>query len=163
MHKHTYNIVVKIIFLVLAAFFVNSSACAFEVSEAMLNQYVQQKLSEKPGRDIQLLNQKVSLLDGFATICATVHARALARDVDFCADMTPKWRQETGSLLATKMALISLNAPGVNTQNVELLKMLVNQVVLPELEGVEVYKADNFIGKQISWLKVSPGKVEMGF
>jgi len=163
MYKHTYNIAVKIIFLVLAAFFVNSSACAFEVSEAMLNQYVQQKLSEKPGRDIQLLNQKVSLLDGFATICATVHATALAREVDFCADMAPKWRQETGALLATKMALVSLNAPGVNTQNVELLKMLVNKVVLPGLEGVEVYKADNFIGKQISWLKVSPGKVEMGF
>jgi hypothetical protein len=77
--------------------------------------------------------------------------------------MTPKWRQETGSLLATKMALVSLNAPGVNPQNTELLKMLVNQVVLPGLEGIEVYKADNFIGKQIAWLKVFPGKVEMGF
>jgi len=41
--------------------------------------------------------------------------------------------------------------------------MLVNQVVLPGLEGIEVYKADNFIGKQIAWLKVFPGKVEMGF
>lgn len=153
----------KIIFLALAVFLASSSALAFEVSEEMLNQYVQQKLSEKPSRDVQVLNQRISLLDGFATICATVHARAFASDVDFCADMTPMWRRETGSLLATKMALVSLNAPGVNTQHVELVKILVNQVVLPGLEGVELYKADNFIGKQISWLKVSPGKVDMGF
>ena len=153
----------KIIFLALAVFLASSSALAFEVSEEMLNQYVQQKLAEKPSRDVQVLNQKISLLDGFATICATVHARAFTRDVDFCADMTPKWRQETGSLLATKMALVSLNAPGVNAQHVELVKMLVNQVVLPGLEGVELYKVDNFIGKQISWLRVSPGKVDMGF
>jgi hypothetical protein len=130
----------------------------------MLNQYIQQKISEKKaGRNVQILNQKVSLLDGFATICATVYARALAQDVGFCADMTPKWRQETGSLLATKMVLASLNAPGVNVQHIELVKTLLNQVVLPGLEGVEVYRADNFIGKQISWLKVLPGKVSMGF
>ena len=153
----------KIIFLAQVIFLASSSARAFEVSEEMLNQYVQQKLAEMPSRDVQVLNQKILLLDGFATICATVHARAFARDVDFCADMTPKWRQETGSLLATKMALVSLNAPGVNVQHVELVKMLVNQVVLPGLEGVELYKADDFIGKQISWLKVSPGKVDMGF
>ena len=146
-----------------AVFLASASACAFEVSEATLNQYVQQRLTEKPGRDVQIRNQKISLLDGFATVCATVHAKALARDVDFCADMTPKWRQETGSLLATKMALVSLNSPGVNTQHIELLKLLVNQVVLPGLEGVEIYKADDFIGKQISWLKVLPGKVDMGF
>ena len=146
-----------------AVFLASASAGAFEVSEATLNQYVQQRLAEKPGRDVQIRNQKISLLDGFATVCATVHAKALARDVDFCADMTPKWRQETGSLLATKMALVSLNAPGVNTQHIELLKLLVNQVVLPGLEGVEIYKADDFIGKQISWLKVLPGKVDIGF
>ena len=146
-----------------AVFLASASAGAFEVSEATLNQYVQQRLAEKSSRDVQIRNQKISLLDGFATVCATAHAKALARDVDFCADMTPKWRQETGSLLATKMALVSLNSPGVNTQHIELLKLLVNQVVLPGLEGVEIYKADDFIGKQISWLKVLPGKVDMGF
>jgi len=153
----------KLFLVALTAFLASAAAGAFEVSEDMLNQYVQQKLAEKTGRDLQVVNQKIMLLDGFATICATVHARAFARDVDFCADMTPTWRQETGSLLATKMALVSLNAPGVNAQHIELVKMLVNQVVLPGLEGVEVYRADNFIGKQISWLKVLPGKVDMGF
>lgn len=147
-----------------AVFLASASAGAFEVSEETLNQYVQQRLTEKPGRDVQIRHQKISLLEGFATVCATVHAKALARDVDFCADMTPRWRQETGSLLATKMALVSLNAPGViNAQQIELVKLLVNQVVLPGLEGVEIYKADDFIGKQISWLKVRPGKVDMGF
>ena len=153
----------KIRVLTCVALVTSSSASAFEVSEEALNQYVQQQLSVKPSRNIQLFNEKISLLDGFASICATVRAKGLTRDVDFCADMTPTWRQATGSLLATKMALVSLNAPGVNPQNTELLKMLVNQVVLPGLEGIEVYKADNFIGKQIAWLKVFPGKVEMGF
>ena len=151
-------------FLVASAIFLASaSASAFEVSEETLNQYVQQRLTEKPSRDLQIRHQKISLLDGFATVCATVHAKAFGRDVDFCADMTPRWRQETGSMLATKMALVSLNAPGVNAQQIELVKLLVNQVVLPGLEGVEIYKADDFIGKQISWLKVLPGKVDMGF
>ena len=144
-----------------AVFLASASAYAFEVSEATLNQNVQQRLTEKPGRDVQIRNQKISLLDGFATVCATVHAKALARDVDFCADMTPKWRPESGSLLATRMALVSLNAPGVREKDVELLKVVVNQVVLPRLEGVEVYRADNLIGKQISAVKVLPGRLDI--
>ena len=43
-----------IIFLALAIFVENSSAHAFEVSEEMLNQYVQHKIAEKTGRDIQV-------------------------------------------------------------------------------------------------------------
>jgi hypothetical protein len=141
----------------------SASAPAFELSEATLNQYVEQRIAQKPARDLQVLNPKLSLLDGFASICATVHTRAFPVDVDFCAEMTPKWRQETGSLLATKMALVSLSAPGASAQHVELIKMLVNQLVLPGLEGAEVYKADDFIGKQIAWIKVLPGKLDMGF
>ena len=138
-----------------------SSASAIEISEQMLNNYVAQKLAEKPPRDVQVLNPKITLLDGYATICARIRAKVIPNDVDFCADMTPKWRPESGSLLATRMALVSLNAPGVREKDVELLKVVVNQVVLPRLEGVEVYKADNFIGKQISALKVLPGKLDL--
>ncbi len=138
-----------------------SSALAIEISEAMLNDYVKQALAEKANRDIQILKPKVSLLEGYATICAQVHTKVFARDVEFCADMTPRWRQETGSLLATRMSLTSLNAPGVSPKDIELLKAIVNQVVLPRMEGVEVYKLDNFIGKQISDLKVMPGKLDL--
>ena len=138
-----------------------SSASAIEISEQMLNNYVAQKLAEKPPRDVQVLNPKITLLDGYATICARIRAKVIPNDVDFCADMTPKWRPESGSLLATRMALVSLNAPGVREKDVELLKVVVNQVVLPRLEGVEVYKADNFIGEQISALKVLPGKLDL--
>ena len=138
-----------------------SSVFAIEISEAMLNGYVKQALAERANRDIQILNPRISLLDGYATICAQVHTKVFARDVEFCADMTPKWRQETGSLLATRMVLTSLNAPGVSPKDIELLKAIVNQVVLPRMEGVEVYKLDNFIGKQISDLKVMPGKLDL--
>ena len=70
-----------------------SSVGAIEISEAMLNGYLKQALAEKANRDIQILNPRVSLLEGYATICAQVHTKVFARDVDFCADMTPKWRQ----------------------------------------------------------------------
>ena len=132
-----------IAFLLLVA---SVSASAFEVSEITLNQYVEQKLAEKPNRNLKLLNPKVSLLDGYATFCAKARTKVVPSDVEFCANMTPKWRQATGSLLATKMAVVSLTAPGVGQQDVELLKLLMNQLVLPGLEGVEVYKAVDFIG-----------------
>ena len=151
----------KLLEFIPALFLACSSAFAIDISEETLNTYVAQKLSEKRQRDVQVVNPKITLLDGYATICARVRAKIIANDVDFCADMTPKWRQETGALLATRMTLVSLNAPGVSEKDVELLKTIVNQVVLPRLEGVEVYKADNFIGKQISALKVLPGRLDI--
>jgi hypothetical protein len=154
---------VKALFVVLALLVASVSASAFEVSETTLNQYVEQKIAEKTNHNLQLLNPKVSLLDGYATFCAKARTKVVASDVDFCANMTPKWRQATGSLLATKIALVSLTAPTVRPQDIEFLKIVLNQLVLPGLEGVEVYKAEDFIGKQIAWMKVFPGKVEMGF
>ncbi len=139
----------------------SSSALAIDISESMLNSFVAQKLAEKQHRDVQVLAPKITLLDGHATLCATVRAKLIPGDVDLCANMTPQWRQETGSLLATRMALVSLRAPGVKEKDVELLKALVNQVVLPRLEGVEVYRDDSFIGKQISAVKVLPGRLDI--
>ena len=46
-------------------------------------------------------------------------------------------------------------------KDIELLKALVNQAVLPRLEGVEVYRTDNFIGKQITEVKVLPGRLDI--
>ncbi len=151
----------KLLFVSLAFALSASKVFAVEISEEMLNKYVEQGLAKKANRDVQLLNPKVTLLDGYATLCAKVRTKVFPRDVEFCADMTPTWRQETGSLLATKMALVSLNAPGVSEKDIELVKMIVNQVVLPRLEGIEVYKADSFIGKQISGLTVLPGKLDL--
>ena len=143
--------------------FASSSTYGFEVTEESLNQYVEQGLAKRGNRDPQFLNPKVALFDGYATICAKVRTAAIPKDVDFCADMTPVWRQETGSLLASKMTMTTLNAPGVSDKNIGLVKVILNQVILPGLEGIEVYKADNFIGKQISWVKILHGKLEMGF
>lgn len=103
----------KTLLLIPAFFLACASAFAIDISEAMLNKFVTQKLAEKRQRDVQVLDPKITLLDGYATICARVRAKVIAHDVDFCANMTPKWRQESGSLLATRMALVSLNAPGV--------------------------------------------------
>lgn len=138
-----------------------SSSRAIDISEATLNRFVAEKLAEKQHRDVQVLAPKITLLDGHATLCATVRARMIPRDVALCANMTPQWRQETGSLLATRMALVSLSAPGIKEKDVQLLKALVNQAVLPRLEGVEIYRDDSFIGKQISAVKVLPGRLDI--
>ena len=151
-------------FLVAAVLLLGSAAAlAFEVSESMLNEYVAQGLARKTTRDVQLLDPKVTLQDGYATLCARLSSTFFANPVDFCADLTPTWRQESGSLLASKMMLVSLDVPGVAGKDVDLVKTLINRLVLPGLEGVEVYRADNHIGKQVSWMKVLPGKLEMGF
>lgn len=138
-----------------------SSALAIDISENTINDFVARKLAEKRQRDVQVLDPKIRLFDGYATLCATLRAKVVPGDVDFCADMTPKWRQETGSLLASRMALVSLSAPGLHEKDVELLKSLVNQIVLPRLEGVEIYRTDNLIGKQISEVKVLPGRLDV--
>lgn len=138
-----------------------SSALAIDISEATLNTYVAQKLAEKRQRDVQVLDPKIRLLNGYATFCATVRSKVVVGDVDICADMTPKWRPETGSLLATHMALVSLNAPGMKEADIALLKAVVNQAVLPRLEGIEVYKVEGLIGKQISEVKVLPGRLDI--
>lgn len=141
----------------------SAAAMAFEISEGMLNEYIAQGLAKRTTRDVQVLEPKVSLSDGYATLCARLSSAFFPNAVDFCADVTPTWRQESGSLLATRMALVSLNAPGVREKDVELVRTLVNQLILPRLDGVEVYRADSFIGRQVAWMKVRPGKLEMGF
>ena len=146
-----------------AALLTSVSAFAFEVSESMLNQFIESKLSEKQYSDLHLTSSKVTLLEGYATFCAVARPKIYPKDISFCANLTPKWRQETGSLLATRMSLVSLNVQGVDAQQIELVKVIANQGILPSLEGVELYRADNGIGKQISSLNVMPGRVEIDF
>ncbi len=146
-----------------AALLVSTAVCAFEVSERVLNQFVESKLSEKKYSDLHLTSPNVTLLEGYATFCAVARPKIYPRDINFCANLTPKWRQETGSLLATKMLLTSLSVPGVDGQQIELVKMLANQSVLPALEGVELYRADDAIGKQVSSVRVTPGKLDLDF
>lgn len=145
--------------MVPVALLLSTTVLAYDVSETMLNQFVETRLAEKKYSDLHLTSPNVTLLDGYAVFCAVARPSIYPIEITFCANLTPKWRQETGSLLATKMSLISLTAPGVDAQQIELVKMLANQGVLPALEGVELYRADNAIGKQVSSVKVRPGKL----
>ena len=142
-------------------FLFGASAFAIEISESMLNSYVAQKLAEKRQRDVQVLDPKITLLDGYATICARLRSKVITNDVNFCADMTPKWKPETASLHASRMRLVSFDAPGLREKDVELLKALINQIVVPRLEGVEMYRSDDLIGKRISDVKVLPGRLDI--
>ena len=59
------------------------------------------------------------------------------------------------------MSLVSLNVPGIEAQQLELVKVILNQGILPGLEGIEIYRSGNAIGKQISGVKVMPGKLDL--
>ena len=159
MQKRVKQVTVAVV--AVAAAHWTTSALAFEVSEKMLNEFVQTKLAEKKFSDLHLASPKVTLLDGYATFCTGARPKIYPKDINFCSNLTPKWRQETGSLLATKMSLVSLNVPGVDVQQIELVKTILNQGILPGLEGVEIYRSDNAIGKQISCVKVMPGKLDL--
>ena len=152
---------IKKFMLTMASAQIATSALAFDVSEKMLNEFIQTKLAEKKFSDLHLASPKVTLLDGYATFCTEARPKIYPRDINFCSNLTPKWRQETGSLLATKMSLVSLNVPGIEAQQLELVKVILNQGILPGLEGIEIYRSDNAIGKQISGVKVMPGKLDL--
>lgn len=147
----------------ITALLVSTALHAFEVSEVMLNQFVASELARNKYRDLHLSSPDVRLLDGYATFCAVTRPAVYPRDIHFCANLTPKWRQETGALLATRLLLVSLNVPGVDAQQVELVRVLANQAVLPVLEGVELYRTDEAIGKQVSSVTVLPGKLVLDF
>jgi hypothetical protein len=105
----------------------------------------------------------VTLKEGYATFCAIAQYKRLTKDIEFCASLVPIWRQETGSLHVTSMSLFSINAAGLSDKHQEMAKTILNQAILPALEGIEVYKTDNFIGKQVSAVKVKPGKLDLSF
>ena len=65
------------------------SALAIDISEATVNDFVVRKLAEKRPRDLQILDPRIKLLDGYATLCATLRSPLVTGDVAFCADMTP--------------------------------------------------------------------------
>ena len=140
---------------------VSLTAAAIDISESTVNDFVVRKLGEKRHRDLQILNPRIKLLDGYANLCATLRSPLVTGDVAFCADMTPKWKPETASLHASRMSLVSFDAPGVREKDVELLKALINQIVVPRLEGVEIYRSDDLIGKRISDVKVLPGRLDI--
>jgi hypothetical protein len=137
-------------------------ASALEIPESAVGKYVEMKLP-KSVAGIQLMAPKVTLLDGHATFCAIARPKLFPKDVEFCCNLTPQWRQETVLLLGTNMSLMSLNAPGLSEKQIETTKKLVNGTVLPALEGIEIYKADNFIGRRVSAVKIKPGKLDLSF
>ena len=69
----------KTVLFALALLLGSSSALAIDISESMLNSFVAQKLAEKQHRDVQLLAPKITLLDGHATLCATVQIKPETR------------------------------------------------------------------------------------
>ncbi len=146
---------VVLLLLMLAA----GSALAFDVPEAKLNEFIATRLADKRLRDLELTSPSLRLSDGYATFCADARPKIYPREISFCAELTPRWRQETATLVATRMSLSSLNVRGIDAQQLEVVKLVMNQGVLPALEGVELYRADTAIAKQITAVKVLPGKL----
>jgi hypothetical protein len=151
----------KLIAFGLLALLAALPALAFDVSEATVNQVIAAKLAEKRFDDLQLSATHVTLLEGEATFCTDARPKIYPRDISFCAGLTPKWRQDTASLVASRMSLLSLSVRGIDPQQIEVVRLVLNQGILPALEGVELYRADNALAKQISGVKIRPGRIEL--
>jgi hypothetical protein len=136
-------------------------AWAFDVSEATVNQVIAAKLADKRFDDLQLSSPRITLLEGEATFCTDARPKIYPRDISFCAGLTPKWRQESATLVASRMSLLSLSVRGIDPQQIELVRVVLNQGILPALEGIELYRADSAIAKQISGVRVRPGRIEL--
>lgn len=141
--------------------FVNP-AHAFEISESLIEKYVQMKI-QKSIAGVQISSAKIKLLYADAKLCAVARPKFFLKDIQFCAMLTPKWRQETASLLGFNIKLDSLDATGLSEKHVENTKRIINQTILPALEGIEIYKEDNFIGRRVSDIKIKPGKIDLVF
>lgn len=137
-------------------------AQALEISEATVNRGVASKFPKELA-GVTIREPKVTLRDGDALFCALARPKLISHEVDFCASLVPRWRQETGSLHGTAMALQSVSAPGIPERYLDLARTLINQAVLPGLDGIEVYQADSWIGRRISDIRVMPGKVDLAF
>lgn len=135
---------------------------ALEVPESVIEKYVQMKLP-KSIAGVNISSAKIKLLNADAKLCAVARPKIIPKDIPFCATLTPTWRQETASLLGFNMQLDSLDATGLSEKHIENTKKLVNQTILPSLDGIEIYKADNFIGKRVSDIKIKPGKIDLVF
>jgi hypothetical protein len=138
------------------------SAMALEIPESLVGKYVEAKLP-KSVAGVQLLAPTIKLNDGDANFCATARPKLFPKSVEFCANLTPKWSQETSSMLGTKMTLTSVKSDGLSEKYLEMATKVVNKSVLPALEGMEIYKNDSFIGKRVSVIIVKPGKLNVAF
>lgn len=150
----------KYVFL-LTALLASFHAGAYQVSEEKVNEFIQAQLAERHSRNVQLVSPHVILQAGFATFCTEATSKYVANKLNFCANFTPKWEQTTGSLHATKISLKSFSAEGADPAKTELFRSIVNQMLLPSIEGIELYRTDNLMGKQISEIRVLPGKLDL--
>ena len=112
----TWNLDPRALSRALIALALPSCALAIDVSEATVNQLLAAKLAEKKYADLGLSASHLALLDGYARFCAAAKPRVYPRQLHFCADLTPQWRQDTATLSASRMSLVSLEVAGVDAK-----------------------------------------------
>ncbi len=141
---------------------VSGNASALEISESTLNS----ALSLMFPRDIKgfhVTNPKIELKDKVANFCAIAQPKIFPRNMYFCTTFVPQWRQETGSLHASNISITSFTMDGIDGRKIESAKAGLNQIVLPMLDGMQIYQANSWIGRRVSSVTVQPGKVVLGF
>lgn len=151
----------KHVFL-LIALLIAGTAYAIDVPESVITNGLQDKFPIVKG-DFELTNPQISLLDGKGLFCAVAKPKSAKSGIDFCATFIPKWRKDSATLHISKPNITSLKMPGVADSELDWTKKLLNKVVMPQLENFQLYKADNFIGKQVTSVKVKLGYLDVSF
>lgn len=152
----------KTIFMIVAACSFSASAYAIDLSESAINTGLSLAFP-KDVKGFHVQNPKVELKDGNAVFCAIATPKLFPKEMRFCTSMVPDWHPETGSLHAKNLMLASFAADGLPEQKAEAAKATISKFVLPLLEGMQIYQTKSWIGKRVSSVTVSPGKVALAF
>lgn len=158
MKTEFHNITLGIICVCLTA----ACTSAVEISETSVNTTVSQDFP-KEALGINIHDPKIKLTDGNAIICAIATPKFLRYDVHFCASIIPEWRPATNSLHATKLALTSISASGIDSVKAQLVQDTITRNVSPLLEGFLLYQSQSIFAKNVSSVTVKPGKVVLAF
>lgn len=141
-----------------------TAACTsvVEISETSVNTTASQAFP-KEALGISIHDPKIQLADGNTIICAIATPKFLRYDVHFCASLIPEWRPATNSLHATKLALTSISASGMDSVKAQLVQDTITRNVSPLLEGFLLYRPQSIFAKSVSSVTVKPGKVVLAF
>ena len=134
----------------------SQSVCALELSESTINAGLVLGFP-RTIKGVELTAPAAHFEEGRAEFCATAQPKWIGRSVDFCAKFDPVWDASSAQLNASNMELTKLSAQGISPKTSDLLKVGLNKEVLPYLNGIKIYKSENWIGKQLKTVKVKPG------
>ncbi len=132
------------------------AAGAIQIPESWVQSHVEKKFPRRSGL-VEVESPKVHLNDGTIRFCALAKVRLVMQTADFCMDVVPEWRQQSHSLHASQLSLVSVDVPGRSQASTDPVKKWVNEAILPSLQGIELYRSETLTGRFVKSVEIRPG------